>query len=167
MTSTRNTPFACCCIAALSLVIAHGCAQHRPASTPATMPVTATAAPAAADIQSSAVAPPKPNPGLLTGTLRLSPTANFPIDAQVRITARYFDGDPVVIGQTFNDVRKWPIHFELQLPEKMSRYDYSIRISARAELDGRTILVTEEKHCYIDRGDSSDPLDLILMPAVE
>jgi hypothetical protein len=160
---TRNTPFACCCIAALALAIGQGCTQHHPAAS--TRP-TATAAAAAADIQSPAIAPRKPKAGLLTGTLQLSPTANFPIDAQVRITARYFDGDPVVIGQTFNDVRKWPIRFELQLPQKMSRY-YSIRISARAELDGRTILVTEEKHCYIDRGDSSDPLDLILMPAVE
>ena len=144
--------------------MSQGCAQHRPGSTPATIPVTGHAGPAAADIQSAAVAPPRRRAGLLTGTLQLSPTANFPIDAQVRITARYFDGDPVVIGQTFNDVRKWPIRFELQLPQEMLRYNqFSIRISARAELDGRTILVTEEKRCYIDDAG----LDLILMPAVE
>jgi uncharacterized lipoprotein YbaY len=168
MTRIWNPRFACCCIVALSVSIALGCATHAPQTTsPATMPLTAHAAPAAADIQSSAVAPEKPKPGRLTGTVQLSPTATFPIDAEVRITARYFDGDPVVIGQTFNDVRKWPIHFELQLPEDMAHYDFSIRISARAELDGRTILVTEEKHCSFYRGHFSKPLDLILMPAVE
>jgi hypothetical protein len=166
MTTSWNRRVACCCIAGLSLAIGEGCQHQRTAPTkaPSTIPLT----PAAADIQASAlVAPPKPWPGLLTGTLQLSPTATFPIDAQVRITARYFDGDPVVIGQTFNDVRKWPIHFELQLPQDKSNYDFSIRISARAELDGRTILVAQETHCYIDRGHLSKPLDLVLMPAVE
>jgi len=167
MTSKCNAHFACFYFAALSLSLGQGCAQHHP-GTPATMPVTGHATPAAADIQSSAVAPQKPRAGLLTGTLQLSPTANFPIDAQVRITARYFNGNPVVIGQTFNDVHKWPIRFELQLPQKMTRYaQFSIRISARAELDGRTILVTEEKHFYIYDGDFPESLDLILMPAVE
>src|SRR5690348_15792638 len=103
MTRIWNPRFACCCIVTLSLSIGLGCATHASQTTsPATMPVTAHAAPAAADIQSSAVAPEKPKPGRLTGTVQLSPTATFPIDAEVRITARYFDGDPVVIGQTFN-----------------------------------------------------------------
>ena len=135
------------------------------------MPGPAHAAAAAADVQPAIIAQPveQPKPGLLRGTLRPGPTATFPIDAEIRITARYFDGDPVVIGQTFREVRKWPIRFELQLPRELLRYDrVSIRISACAELDGRTILVTEEQRCYSEGGGRfPESVDLVLVPAVE
>jgi hypothetical protein len=109
-------------------------------------------------------------PGTLSGTIRLRDGATFLPDTVIWVKARYFNGDPVVIGQDFVEVREWPVRFKLPIPVSTGRgmRPLGIRGSARAELDGRVVLVTEETWCEWDsHWQSVRVVDLLLVPAVE
>src|SRR6267154_1588553 len=96
---------------ATGLIIASclgGCSEGRPAPS-----APASESPATDVVHSSVI---WSAPGTLSGTIRLRDGAPFLTDTVIRVKARYFNGDPVVIGQDFVEVREWPVRFKLPIP---------------------------------------------------
>jgi uncharacterized lipoprotein YbaY len=111
-------------------------------------------------------APPAPQPSnadTISGTVRLRDGATFPRGATLRVEAVWFHTG--MGEQVFHSVSQWPVAFAIPVdwPQFKGFYSHNMYVYAKAELNGRTVLVTESK----SPGGPGNPVDLVLIPAIE
>jgi uncharacterized lipoprotein YbaY len=103
------------------------------------------------------------------GFIVLREGTTFPAGARLRITVGQWEND--VLAQTVVDPDgTWPVSFALPVdwPEAKVKWDSSVRVHARAELNGRTVAVTEtRRYEYRSNLEGGKPIELVLHPAIE
>ena len=120
-----------------------------------------------------ASAPLASTPDAVRGTIRLRDGATFPPGATLHIVARWYG---TRMGeQSLKPDGNWPVTFAvpLQWPKGKGDFSDSLAVYATAELNGRVLMVTDEK-CANPPSDPTlssyakgTPVDLVLIPTVE
>jgi hypothetical protein len=124
-----------------------------------------------------AAAPLTSTPDAVRGTLRLRHGATFPPGATLHIVARCYGR--MRGAQSFKPDGHWPLTFAVPLEWPQGKDDIfleSLGVYATAELNGRVLMVTDEKFAdppndptlisYENRRHGA-PVDLVLVPTVE
>ncbi len=113
--------------------------------------------------QSRPLSPADVGPDRVEGTLRLRDGATFPKGAKVRVVVRWYDTP--LADRVIDPIEAWPVRFAVPVkwPYGKGSPTSSVEVHARAELNGRTVMVSETLvYSYYMK-----PVDLVLLPAIE
>jgi hypothetical protein len=113
--------------------------------------------------------PPVERGSIIRGTVRLRPGMPPPANVDLYVIARSSGGHIYTIRLAPR--RQWPVAFELpvqELPDDRGKAIGFFMVNARAEAEGRTVLVTES-NVFVDGPGAKNarPIEIVLHPAIE